>query len=124
MILLWFVTRFRAIELKKLTKLINVSQMIVFEMVDVGRYAMKLKVNVSMKRVVQFIVVFCFAVLFLHLVDYLFTRIDGRTSSLPWRLTRLQFEGTFICVSILFALESMWRKLQQHQQQLYSNQGE
>ena len=97
--------------------------MIVLEMVDAGRDAMKLKVKVSMKRVVQFIAVFSLAVLFLHFAHYLSIRFGYTRFSLPWRVTRLQFESIFIGVSILFVLESVWRKLQQHQLQLPSNQG-
>jgi hypothetical protein len=72
-----------------------------------------MRLKVSMRRVVQFIVIFCFAVLFRHFVNYLFIRFGHTGSPLPWRLTRLQFEATFIGVSIFFALESVWRKVQQ-----------
>jgi hypothetical protein len=37
-------------------------------------------------------------------------------------MTRLEFEASFIGVSIVFALESMSRKVQQHQLQRSNNQ--
>jgi len=81
-----------------------------------------MRLKVSLKRVVQFIAAFCIAVLFRHFVNYLFIRFGHVGSPIPWGLTRLQFEQTFIGVGIFFVLESVWRKMRAHKRLPSTNQ--
>jgi hypothetical protein len=51
-----------------------------------------------------------------------FQRYAAEFVALQWRLTRLEFEASFIGFSIVFALESMSRKVRQHQLRRSNNQ--